>query len=60
MMNDAKIIALRKELDSIHFANVLYWREGTEHSLEANTEYLRRHDRLPEIQLELTDLGFPR
>jgi len=59
-MKEDKITALRKELDSIHLANVLYWREGTEHSVEANVEYLRRHDRLPKIKRELTDLGFPR
>jgi hypothetical protein len=39
-----------KEIDSLHFANVLYWREGPEHSREANLEHQRRKDRLKEIR----------
>jgi hypothetical protein len=40
----------REEIDSIHFANVLYWREGTTHSHAATMEYLQRQTRLREIR----------
>jgi hypothetical protein len=38
------------EIDSIHQANVLYWRQGPEHSREAAAEYERRKERLEEIR----------
>jgi hypothetical protein len=38
-----------KEMDSLHFANVLYWREGPEHSREATVKYRDRQHRLREI-----------
>ena len=46
------------EIDSLHFANVLYWREGSEHTREAAVEYQRRKDRLRELtSTRLTELG---
>ena len=38
------------EIDSIHHANVLYWRQGPEHSREDTAEYERRKERLEEIR----------
>ena len=38
------------EVASLHYANVLYWREGTVQSREARAEYQRRQDRLREIR----------
>jgi hypothetical protein len=49
-MNETKIAALREEIDATHFANVLYWREGRQHSPEAVAEYERRQRRLREIK----------
>jgi hypothetical protein len=47
-----------EEIESLHFANVLYWREGTEHTPKANAEYQHRKDRLQELRaLQLTRLG---
>jgi phosphoserine phosphatase RsbU/P len=33
-----------QEMDPIHFANVTYWKERTEHSREATAQYQRRKD----------------
>jgi hypothetical protein len=52
-MKDAKIEALREELKSIHFANVLYWTNSAEPNSAARAEYQRRQDRLGEIKVEL-------
>jgi hypothetical protein len=50
-MIETKITTSRiEEIDSLHFANILYWREGNEHSREARAEYQRRNDRLQEIR----------
>ena len=47
-----------QEMDSIHCANVVYWREGTEHRREATAQYQRRKDRLREILAsQLAELG---
>jgi hypothetical protein len=45
----ARLAVLREEIDSIHFTNVMYWREGTEHSVEARAEHKGRQRRLREI-----------
>jgi hypothetical protein len=52
-MKEAKIEALREELKSIHFANVLYWTNSAEPNSAARAEYQRRQDRLGEIKVEL-------
>lgn len=47
-----------KEIDSIHFANIMYWREGTEHSRQGTAQYQCRKDRLREIMAaQLAELG---
>ncbi|MFZ0284993.1 MAG: hypothetical protein WAL32_07160 [Terriglobales bacterium] len=51
-----KVAALREEMDSIHYANTLYWSQGTAHSREERAEYQRRLDRLDEIRKELARL----
>ena len=43
-------VKVREEIDSIHFANVLYWREGMTHSQAATVEYQHRQIRLREIR----------
>jgi hypothetical protein len=46
------------EVASLHYANVLYWREGAMQSREAKAEYQRRQDRLREIRaLQLAQTG---
>ena len=57
-MNEGKNTALKEEVNFIHFADVLYWRQGTESSREARAEYQRRQDRLREIRHEFLDLRF--
>jgi hypothetical protein len=52
----ARIVVLQEEIDSIHFANKLYWAKE-EHSHTAIAEYERRQDRLEEIRHELFELG---
>jgi len=58
VMNEAKNAALKEEVNFIHFANVLYWRQGAQSSREARAEYQRRQDRLREIRSEVLDLRF--
>ena len=55
-MNGTKMAALREELASIYFADVWYWREGTNASREAAREYQSRQDRVREIRREFSDL----
>jgi hypothetical protein len=52
-MTNPKITALREELKSIHFANVLFWGQGPEHTGASRAEYQHRQDRLQEIRREL-------
>jgi hypothetical protein len=47
---------LSKEIHSIHFANMLFWRRKSAHSRKAGVEYYRRQDRLEEIRCELSML----
>jgi hypothetical protein len=51
----ATIAALQQEMDSIHQANELYWRQA-DPSNAARTDYFRRQDRLEEIRSELAKL----
>jgi sigma-B regulation protein RsbU (phosphoserine phosphatase) len=47
-----------RALDSMHSANIRYWKDGTEHSRAGTAQYERRKDRLREIvaaQLAETD-----
>ena len=58
-MSEAKIAALKEEIESIHFADALYWKRGKHNSREASAEYQRRQDRLPEIRSKLALLDIP-
>jgi hypothetical protein len=51
-----KIAALTSEIDTIHFANKLYWERGEAVSTAARAEYERRLARLEEIRAELDRL----
>jgi hypothetical protein len=51
----ARIAALLEELDFIHYANELYWRQANP-SVAAKADYFRRQDRLEEIRSELAKL----
>jgi len=59
MLNDgeaerkARIAALYEEIDSISYANNLYWKQP---SAGAKAEYYLRQDRLEDIWRELTEL----
>jgi hypothetical protein len=56
MENNAKktsTAALNAEIDAIHYANTLYWRQGEAASVEARVEYRRRLDRLEKIRKKL-------
>jgi len=46
---------LQEEIDFIHYANELYWRQPNP-SEAAKAEYYRRQDRLEEIRSELAEL----
>ena len=51
----ARIAALLEEMDFIHYANELYWRQ-TNPSVAAKADHFRRQDRLEEIRSELAKL----
>ena len=51
----ARMAALSEEIDAIHYANELYWRQTNPSDL-AKAEYYRRQDRLEEIRSELAEL----
>jgi hypothetical protein len=51
----ARIAVLQKEIEFIHYANELYWRQ-TRPSVAAKAEYYQRQDRLLEIRSELAEL----
>jgi hypothetical protein len=51
----ARIAVLQEEIDFIHYANELYWRQANP-SDAAKAEYYRRQDRLEEIRSELAEL----
>jgi hypothetical protein len=52
----ARIAALNAEIDAIHSANTLYWRQGEAATHEARAAYRHRLDRLEEIRKELAKL----
>ncbi len=53
----ARLASLREEIDSIHLANSLHWKQGECHSREEMVAYERRQDRLEEIRKELSELA---
>jgi hypothetical protein len=56
-MRDAKIAALRAELNFIHLANVRYWTKGVQVDRRARAEYFRRQHRVLEIRAQLAVLS---
>jgi hypothetical protein len=50
----ARIAALHEEIELIHQANELYWRDA-DPSDEAKANHYRRQDRLEEIRSELAE-----
>ena len=54
--SELKIADLTAEIDTIHFANSLYWRRGEAVNPEDRIEYYRRQERLDEIRAELAQL----
>ena len=59
VMKEAKIAALKEEIESIRFADALYRKRGKDCSREASAEYQRRQDRLPKIRSALALLEIP-
>jgi hypothetical protein len=53
---EARIVALLEEMEAIHHANALYWKQGTAQTLAARAEYKLRNERLEKIREELTQL----
>jgi hypothetical protein len=51
----ARVAALQAEIDFIHYANELYWRQANPSSA-AKADYFRRQNRLQEIRSELAKL----
>jgi len=54
-MREARIAVLEEEIEFVHYANELYWRQ-TNPSHAAKADYYRRQDRLEEIRGELAEL----
>ncbi|MGA2979302.1 MAG: hypothetical protein ABSD76_06895 [Terriglobales bacterium] len=52
---EARIAVLEEEIEFVHYANELYWRQ-TNPSHAAKADYYRRQDRLEEIRGELAEL----
>jgi len=52
---EARIAALQEEIDVIHRANELYWRQANP-SYAVKADHYRRQDRLEEIRSELAEL----
>ena len=50
------LAVLTSEMDSIHFANSLFWAGGESVTIEARAEYQRRQERLEQIRVELVQL----
>jgi len=47
-----RIAALHKEMDSIHYANNLYWQQMVQNDA-AKADFYRRQDRLQEVRADL-------
>jgi hypothetical protein len=52
----SRIAVLNEEMDDIHFANVLYWKQGHSQTVAAKAEYQFRQNRLEKIRAELARL----
>jgi hypothetical protein len=51
----ARIAVLQEEIEFIHYANGLYWRQANPDDA-AKADHYRRQDRLEEIRSELAEL----
>jgi hypothetical protein len=49
--------ALNAEMQSLDFANYLYWHGGQSYPLTARAEYQKRKERLKEVHSELAQLA---
>jgi hypothetical protein len=58
-MSEAKMAALKEEIESILFADALYLKRGNGCSREATAEYQYRQDRLQEVRGGLALLEIP-
>jgi hypothetical protein len=52
----ARITTLDEEMDVIHRANSLYWKQGQSQTVAAKAQYQLRQDRLEKIRAELAQL----
>ncbi len=52
----ARIGILSSEMDAIHFANSLYWKQVQTQNLAAKARYEFRKERLEKIRIELAEL----
>jgi len=52
----ARTASLNQEMDAIHRANSLYWKQGKSQTLAAKAEYEFRNERLEQIRAELAKL----
>jgi hypothetical protein len=58
-MSEANIAALKEEIESIRFADALYWQHRKDCSREASAEYRRRQKWLLGVKRELAVLERP-
>jgi hypothetical protein len=59
LMKPPKIASINEAvcaMDTIHRANIVYWRENREHSRDAKAEHQRRQDQLEEVRAELAQV----
>jgi uncharacterized membrane protein len=49
-LNSKTVAALHREVDAIHLANSLYWKQGTLATVAAREKYQQRQDQLEEIR----------
>ncbi len=52
----ARIVVLNEEMEAIHYANSLYWKQGNSQTIAAKAEYQFRTERLEVIRAELSQL----
>ena len=52
----ARIAFLSEEMDGIHRANTLYWKQGNSQTVSARAAYNFRNERLERIRSELAQL----
>jgi hypothetical protein len=50
-LSRTQLVAVLGEMDAIHVANTMYWRQK-QHNREEETEYQRRQERLEQIRRE--------